>query len=318
MAKNQQIRPESQERIRLLKEWFTTFGRGADKTAKILFLAGTALALSIWGCGLIGISVNIWLGLLVLLVAFVLATWAVWIWEGFSRFHIVLRMLTILAAASVYFFLVGKQAVVEYQVEHSSEFTIPPLPDSPAPPKPPETAYNQSRRPPISIHTRVPKSSTSSNLCPSLVHIGNQSRDALLLGNSITNSLCTALEDEGLRSSVIGNDISQTPSAADKADLIAVNTPLVSTDEHFTHASDIVLRTNRVIPYAKFDIECTCAIGRGLASALGTARALEVTTGKHLVFTWSSPTFEPGVPITIKMWSNDVITVTKATLARTL
>jgi len=88
-----------------------------DKTV-LYFVVGSVLALLIWGLQLIGVTVNIWLGGLVLLIAFALMVYAFWTWEGASRWHTALRVGTVAIAALLYFGLVGWQVVNQWRREH--------------------------------------------------------------------------------------------------------------------------------------------------------------------------------------------------------
>jgi hypothetical protein len=125
MGNSQDRRHERRERMRVFKEWVTSFGSGSDKKAKIFFLVGSCLALVIWGFGLIGVSVNIWLGGLVLAVAFTLGVWALWIWEGFSKSHILLRLGTVTVAAVAYFAVIGNQIMSElHHHDHRAEASL--------------------------------------------------------------------------------------------------------------------------------------------------------------------------------------------------
>jgi hypothetical protein len=89
------------------------------KAAKISALCGTGLALLQWGLGLIGVAINIYLGAAVLLVTFGCFVYAFWIWERASRFHVLLRIGTILAAGFLYFAFIGNQVVSLYKSDHS-------------------------------------------------------------------------------------------------------------------------------------------------------------------------------------------------------
>ena len=52
----------------------------SDRKSYQYFLAGLILALLIWGLQLIGVTVNVWLGGLVLAIALGLMVYAFWIW----------------------------------------------------------------------------------------------------------------------------------------------------------------------------------------------------------------------------------------------
>jgi hypothetical protein len=82
------------------------------------FIVGAILALIIWGAQLIGVTVNLWLGGLVLLLAFLLMTRAFWIWEGPSEWHVVWRSLTIVVAACLYVAIIMPQIKSEWMKEH--------------------------------------------------------------------------------------------------------------------------------------------------------------------------------------------------------
>lgn len=93
----------------------------ADKTTYRYFLVGLFLALLPWGLQLIGVTVNLWLGGIILAVAFGLMIYAFWIWESPSRWHIYLRIATIIVAAGLYSAFVGRQIIREWQNEHPSD-----------------------------------------------------------------------------------------------------------------------------------------------------------------------------------------------------
>jgi hypothetical protein len=113
-----------------------------NKRGLIYFILGVVLALLIWGVQLIGVVVNIFLGGIVLATAFGLVVYAFWIWERASTWHVLLRIGTITAAATVYFLLVGRQMVAEWHKEHLTVATrspepIPPTSPARAPQEPP-------------------------------------------------------------------------------------------------------------------------------------------------------------------------------------
>lgn len=89
-----------------------------DKSAKIYFWIGLFVALGALGLPLIGVTVNVWLGGVILAIAFFCIVRAFWIWEKSSRFHILLRLGTIAVAAVLYFGLAGRQIISEYRVDH--------------------------------------------------------------------------------------------------------------------------------------------------------------------------------------------------------
>jgi hypothetical protein len=124
--------------------------------AKIALVSGLVLGLLPWGLGLIGVTVNLPLGALILFVAFSLGVYAFWIWEHSSQWHVILRVLTVSLAAIVYFGLVGMQIHREYKTEHvqtadiASKPNDPPTtkekpPEQPAPEKPPQPTPKQPK-----------------------------------------------------------------------------------------------------------------------------------------------------------------------------
>jgi hypothetical protein len=88
------------------------------KRGLIYFILGFSIALLIWGVQLIGVVVNIFLGGIVLAIAFGLVVYAFWIWERPAAWHVLLRIGTIAFAAVIYFLLVGRQMVAEWHKEH--------------------------------------------------------------------------------------------------------------------------------------------------------------------------------------------------------
>lgn len=118
MGSSQDRRRESRERMRLFQEWITSFGEGADRKAKSYFLATFALALLLAGLPMIGITVNLWIGATVMAFAFTCGATALWLWEGFSRFHLVLRWITVIMAGTGYCAVVGQQIWTQYEQDH--------------------------------------------------------------------------------------------------------------------------------------------------------------------------------------------------------
>jgi len=89
-----------------------------DKSAKIFFYVGIGLTFVIWGTQLAGVTVNVYLAAIVLLLAFACIVYAFWIWEGASRWHWLLRLGTVCLTSIIYFSLAGKQVVSEWKKEH--------------------------------------------------------------------------------------------------------------------------------------------------------------------------------------------------------
>lgn len=153
--------------------------------------------------------------------------------------------------------------------------------------------------------------------CPSVILLHPEAHDVTITNNTMVTS-CAAVEASSVRTYVGQNKIFQrTPETSTKDPVVhADNNPVVSGDPLFSHASEIVLHTDRIISPAGFDIECACEIGRATASALGHTMVLDVKIRGHLTFTWEYPVFSPESPIKIKVWSKDVIRITRAVLAR--
>jgi hypothetical protein len=145
MSSSSERRHEDRERSRVWREWLMSFGEGADRKAKVLFLASTLLALCIWGLQLIGVAINLWLGGFVLTVVFSLGVYLLWIWEGFSSFRFALRTISVACTALLYFGLVGKQMYKEYILEHPLEFVSPAPPPMPTAPEPPQSMWQIPR-----------------------------------------------------------------------------------------------------------------------------------------------------------------------------
>jgi hypothetical protein len=90
-----------------------------DKQARIYFFVGLVFALAALGLPLIGITINVWLGALILAGAFICAVRAFWIWEGSLKLHVYLRILTVCVLGLVYVALIGRQVFKEWKAEHS-------------------------------------------------------------------------------------------------------------------------------------------------------------------------------------------------------
>ncbi len=118
MGNSQDRRRESRERMRLFQGWITSFGEGADRKAKAYFLATFALALLLAGLPMIGLTVNLWIGAPVMAFAFTCGATALWLWEGFSRFHLILRWITVIIVGTGYCVVVGRQIWTQYELDH--------------------------------------------------------------------------------------------------------------------------------------------------------------------------------------------------------
>ena len=120
-----------------------------DRSGLLYFILGAFLALIVWGSQLIGIAVNVWLGGFVLLIAFALVVYAFWIWERAGSWHVLLRIGTIVLAAGIYSWFVGRQMVAEWDREHPTvAIKSPPQPVSPlpSPPSSPSAKSDESKK----------------------------------------------------------------------------------------------------------------------------------------------------------------------------
>lgn len=124
------------------------------KVALLFFLVALACGLIPWGLGLIGVTVNIWLGGAILALAFGIGAVAFWIWGGSCRFHVALRWAALLVAGGIYFGLVGKQVLSQYKRDHPlMAITFPrlsyPLPQLMTDPNQKPEDYKQPPKPSI-------------------------------------------------------------------------------------------------------------------------------------------------------------------------
>jgi hypothetical protein len=81
-------------------------------------IAGFIIALIALGLPLIGVTVNLELGLVAFVGAFVLLAYGFWKWEKSSNWNLWLRIAIIAAAATIFFALVGHQILTQYQKDH--------------------------------------------------------------------------------------------------------------------------------------------------------------------------------------------------------
>ena len=95
-----------------------------DKKRRIemSIIGGFVLALIAMGLPMIGIAVNLWLGAVVLLIAFLLFSYGFWQWEKAKDWSAVARANTLWVLGLVYFTLIGWQIFAEHQKDH------PPVP----------------------------------------------------------------------------------------------------------------------------------------------------------------------------------------------
>jgi hypothetical protein len=81
-------------------------------------IAGLVIGLLGIGLPMIGVTINLFLGSVILAVAFALIAWGCWIWEGKSPRHGPLRLITISIIAVIYFSLIGAQIRTQYKQDH--------------------------------------------------------------------------------------------------------------------------------------------------------------------------------------------------------
>lgn len=84
-----------------------------DTSAKVQFLLGLGVGLAPTGLAMIGISINLWLGGIILLSAFILIAHAFWVWV---KWNIAPRLVVIVLAFCGFFYLVMPQISAEYRV----------------------------------------------------------------------------------------------------------------------------------------------------------------------------------------------------------
>jgi hypothetical protein len=141
-------------------------GDAEKKSGLLYFVIGVVLALIIWGAQLIGIVVNVFLGGLILALAFGLVVYAFWIWERPAKWHVFFRIGTVIIGGILYFWLVGGQMVGEWRKEHPivSEVKAPQSAPSPTPARTgtPSTSQGPDVPPPPKVQrTKLPKPASS-------------------------------------------------------------------------------------------------------------------------------------------------------------
>src|SRR5579859_4488332 len=119
MGNSEERRRERRERLRIWKQWITSFGEGADRKAKFYLLAALVPTLLFAGLPMVGVSINLPLGAGLLASAFFLSARCLWFWEGLSKYHVILRWLTVIMAGIGYFWWVGGLIVTEYRKEQA-------------------------------------------------------------------------------------------------------------------------------------------------------------------------------------------------------
>lgn len=90
------------------------------------FIAGVVLGLLALGLPMIGVTINLVFGSIILALTFGLIAWGCWIWEGRFLRSRTLRIITISLAAGVYFSAVGIQIRAQYKKDHPVVQPSPP------------------------------------------------------------------------------------------------------------------------------------------------------------------------------------------------
>jgi hypothetical protein len=113
----------------------STVGEFPRKGVASSLFFGFSIALLAMGLPMIGITVNLYLGAPVLLVAFILLAYGFWRWETAARWGDVARVNTIWSLGFVYFALVGFQIYSQYQKDHSQTISAVTPPSTSSLPK---------------------------------------------------------------------------------------------------------------------------------------------------------------------------------------
>jgi hypothetical protein len=100
-------------------------------------ILGFVLALIEMGLPMIGMSVNLPFGALLLFVAFALFAWGLWNWETNLKYGRVARGITLVVVGLIYFGLMGYQIHSQYKKYHPSVVVTPPPSLGPVPQLPP-------------------------------------------------------------------------------------------------------------------------------------------------------------------------------------
>jgi hypothetical protein len=97
----------------------STVGKSPRKGVASSLVIGFFIGLLAMGLPMIGVTVNLRLGALVLLVAFILLAYGFWRWETAARWGDVARVNTLWVLGIAYFVMVGFQNYSQYQKDHS-------------------------------------------------------------------------------------------------------------------------------------------------------------------------------------------------------
>lgn len=104
-----------------------THQRGNESAASVpFFFVGLAATFVIWGLQLIGITIDVFLGAIVLAFAFALMVYAFWVWETVSSWRVSSRLAIVCIVAVIYSVAAGKQVAKEWRVEHPVQIAVPP------------------------------------------------------------------------------------------------------------------------------------------------------------------------------------------------
>jgi hypothetical protein len=100
-------------------------------------LCGFILAFLEMGMPMIGITVNLWLGGIVLAAAFALFAWGLWNLETNHQFGRTARAVTLIVVGMIYFELMGFQIHAQYKKDHPQVSPVPQSPPTPTQQPPP-------------------------------------------------------------------------------------------------------------------------------------------------------------------------------------
>jgi thiol:disulfide interchange protein len=93
-------------------------------SGRLPVIAGIVLGLLGIGLPMIGVTINLLFGFVILTIAFALIALGCWIWEGKSPRRKALRIITICIIAVIYFSLVVMQICAQYKKDH---YKAPPV-----------------------------------------------------------------------------------------------------------------------------------------------------------------------------------------------
>ena len=114
----------------------------ADETRSGLgfeFILGLCVGLLPWGLSLIGITINLGLGCVILAITFGLLAHAFWTWERARRWSLKVRIITVVVAFVFSAGFVFRQVVRQYRQQSAAAMPVPTASPSPTSPSPTST-----------------------------------------------------------------------------------------------------------------------------------------------------------------------------------